>query len=67
MRGRLSSILAEDAAHAMERIGGADCRLVQFEGAGHAIMIDACADFATELSEFLESIAGYEPGPRTGG
>ena len=56
-RGRLSSILAEDAARAMERVGGADCRLVQFEGAGHAIMIDACADFTTELSEFLVRIA----------
>lgn len=56
-RGRLSSILAEDAARAMERVGGPDCRLVQFEGAGHAIMIDACADFTTELSEFLGRIA----------
>jgi len=55
-RGRLSSILAEDAARAMERVGGPDCRLVQFEGAGHAIMIDACADFAAELADFLARI-----------
>ena len=60
-RGRLSSILAEDAARAMERVGGADCRLVQFDGAGHAIMIDACADFATELAEFLDRIEGARP------
>ena len=62
-RGRLSSILAEDAARAMERVGGDDCRLVQFEGAGHAIMIDACADFTTELSEFLARIADEPPSP----
>ncbi|GEM_PF-1214485 len=56
-RGRLSSILREDVAQEMTEPTRGARRLVQFEGAGHAIMIDACRDFTTELGEFLESVA----------
>ena len=57
-RGQLSSILS--AALAEEMIGAAKgpARCVEFEGAGHGVMIDASAPFADAVADFLAGVEG---------